>query len=189
MMKSIADKALLKAADEQLAFRILYDRYWEALYLKAMRRLNNAEDSRDIIQEIFVSLWRNRHNIQVEESLAPYLFTALKYAIIKLVYKKAQKGILLPLSVIELENHTEGINEAIEYRELKATIDHEVAALPDRMREIYQLSRVRQLRNAEIARLLNISEQTVKNTLTVILKRLKSKLLHILLPLLIFPFL
>jgi hypothetical protein len=33
-MKSLTDKALLKAADEQFAFRILYERYWESLYIK-----------------------------------------------------------------------------------------------------------------------------------------------------------
>lgn len=179
MSKSLTDKALLKAADEQFAFRVIYDRYWEALFTKAMRRLHNEEDARDVVQEIFISVWRNRHSIEIEETLAPYLFTALKYAIIKIVSKKAQKGIMLPLSILELERFTTENNEAIDYKELQATIEHEVAGLPDRMREIYQLSRVQHLRNAEIARLLNISEQTVKNTLTVTLKRLKAKVLHL----------
>jgi RNA polymerase sigma-70 factor (ECF subfamily) len=181
MMKSLTDNALLKAADEQFAFRILYDRYWEPLYLKALRRLNSEEDAQDIVQGIFVTLWRNRHRVKVEETLAPYLFTALKYAIIKLVYRRAQKGKLLPLSILDLEKYTTDISPAFEYKELKASIDNEVAGLPDRMRQIYQLSRVQHLRNAEIAELLNISEQTVKNTLSVTLKRLRSKLLHILL--------
>lgn len=179
MLKSLTDKALLKAVDEQFAFRVLYDRYWEPLYIKALRRLHNEEDAQDLVQGIFISLWRNRAEIQVEETLAPYLFTALKYAIIKVVYKKAQKGKLLPLSIADLEKYTTAANPELEYKELKATIDHEVAGLPDRMREIYQLSRVKHLRNAEIAAMLNISEQTVKNTLSVTLKRLRSKLLHL----------
>lgn len=184
MMKSLTDKALLKAADEQFAFRILYDRYWEPLYIKAFHRLHNEQDAQDIVQGIFITLWRNRHQVQVEESLAPYLFSALKYSIIKLVYRKAQKGSLLPLSLVDLEKHYANTNTEIEFKELKANIDNEVAGLPDRMREIYQLSRVQHLRNAEIAEMLNISEQTVKNTLSVTLKRLKSKLLHLLMAML-----
>lgn len=179
MMKSLTDKALLKAADEQFAFRILYDRYWEPLYLKAYRRLHSEEDAQDVVQGVFISLWRNRRQVQVEDSLAPYLFTALKYSIIKVVYKKAQKGTLLPLSVPDLEKYCTGAGTELELKELRSSIDNEVAGLPDRMREIYQLSRVKHLRNAEIAEMLNISEQTVKNTLSVTLKRLKSKLLHL----------
>ena len=178
-MKSWTDKALLTANDEQFAFRVLYDRYWEDLYKKALCRLNNPEDAQDIVQEVFVSLWRNRSTIEVNDSLAPYLFTALKYAIIKLVYRKARKGISLPLSFLELEKYVSGIAEEVEYKELRSAIDREVASLPDRMREIYKLSRVNHLRNTEIAERLNISEQTVKNTLTITLKRLKSKVLHI----------
>ncbi len=175
-----SDKTLLKGTDEQLAFRLLYDRYWEDLYKKAFRRLNSEEDAEDIVQEIFLSLWRNRHNIEVQDSLAPYLFTALKYGIIKLVQLKAKKGIMLPLSVADLENHFDKSDEILEYREMKSRIENEVAELPDRMKQIYQLSKVQHLKNGEIAKLLHISEQTVKNTLVATLKRLKSKVLHFL---------
>jgi RNA polymerase sigma-70 factor (family 1) len=189
MLKSLTDKALLKAADEQFAFRVLYDRYWQSLYIKAYRRLHSEEDAQDVVQCVFISLWRNRRQVQVEESLAPYLFTALKYAVIKVVYKKSQKGTLLPLSIAELEKFVTANATELEYKELKANIENEVAALPERMREIYQLSRVKHMRNAEIAQMLNISEQTVKNTISVTLKRLKSKLLHLFLAMLAFLFL
>lgn len=173
----LTDKALLKSADEQLAFRMLYERYWEELYKKAFRRLNHEEDAEDVVQEIFISLWRNRHTIEVQESIAPYLFTALKYGIIKIVQQKAKKGILLPLSLVELEDHLDKSDEILECREMKSRIDQEVEGLPDRMRQIYQLSRVQHLKNGEIAQMLRISEQTVKNTLVATLKRLKSKVL------------
>ena len=51
-----SDKTLLKGADEQLAFRLLYERYWEDLFKKALRRLNSEEDAEDIVQEIFIVL-------------------------------------------------------------------------------------------------------------------------------------
>jgi RNA polymerase sigma factor (sigma-70 family) len=177
IMKSFTDKALLKAEDEQFAFRILYDKYWESLFKKAACRLGNEDDARDVVQEIFISLWRNRQSIEVEETLAPYLFTALKYAIIKLVYKKAKKKIIVPLSVIDLENYFGNTDGVIEYRELRNLLEKEVAVLPERMRQIYYLSRVEHLQAGEIARRLNLSKQTVKNTLTLTLKRLKSKVL------------
>lgn len=177
-MVNSSDKALLLSADEQRSFRILYDKYWQELYRKAIARLQNEDDAEDVVQEVFVSLWRNRHSISVEDSLAPYLFSALKYATLKLLYRKAKKGLILPKSLQNIEVESSTVENYIDCKELTQNIEHEVQNLPGRMREIYQLSRVEQLRNAEIAARLNISEQTVKNTLTVTLKRLKSRILN-----------
>ena len=79
MLENLSDRTLLEALGEQVRFRILYSRYWEALYKKAFHRFGNIADSEDAVQEIFISIWRNKSTIQIEETLAPYLFTALKY--------------------------------------------------------------------------------------------------------------
>ena len=175
IMESLTDKGLLAAPD---GFRVLYERYWEPLYKKALYRLGNNADAQDAVQEVFISLWRNKETIQVDKTLSPYLFAALKYCIIKQVYRKAKKGIHVSLSVVELECTELTTEELLQYKELQAVIANEVAELPERMREIYRLSRVESLQIAEIAGRLNISEQTVKNTLTTALKRLRERLSH-----------
>jgi RNA polymerase sigma-70 factor (family 1) len=176
MLVDLSDKALLIAVDEHSAFRILYNRYWESLYKKALYRLGNSEDAQDAVQEVFISLWRNRETIQFEGTLSPYLFTALKYCVIKKVYQNAKKGIPLPLSVDELECTGLTTEELLQYKEMQAIIAIEVNKLPQRMQEIYRLSRMEDLQIAEIAEQLNISEQTVKNTLSTALKRLRERL-------------
>jgi RNA polymerase sigma factor (sigma-70 family) len=178
-MKNWSDKSLLTAENGESAFRIIYERYWEALYKKALHRLGNEADAQDVLQEIFLSLWRNKEAIVIEETLAPYLYTALKYSIIKLVYREAKKDVLLPLSVAELEKISVTQEEILAYRELKTMVEKEVANLPVRMQEIYRLSRMEHLQTTEIAQRLHISEQTVKNTLTTTIKRLRSKLSHL----------
>ena len=176
MLENLSDKALLEAAEEQVSFRILYSRYWEALYKKAFHRFGNSDDAEDAVQEIFISLWRNKNTIQIEETLSPYLFTALKYYIIKQVYLKAKRGIQVNLSTENLEHFEFTTEELLQYKELQSVIASEVNGLPERMREIYRLSRVENLQIAEIAAHLKISEQTVKNTLTTALKRLREGL-------------
>jgi hypothetical protein len=69
-MHQLTDKALLIAEDEQEAFRLLYDRYWQALYLKALYRIGNDADAQDLVQEVFIGLWRNKNNILSQDS--PY---------------------------------------------------------------------------------------------------------------------
>jgi len=178
MLENLPDKTLLESGDEHLGFRVLYSRYWEALYKKAFHRFGNSADAEDAVQEIFISLWRNKNTIQIEETLSPYLFTALKYYIIKQVYLKAKRGIQVNLSTEDLEYIELSTEELLQYKELQSVIASEVDELPERMKEIYCLSRVENLQIAEIAAKLNISEQTVKNTLTTALKRLRESLSH-----------
>ena len=73
MLEDLPDKILLEAMDEHAGFRILYSRYWEALYKKAFYRLGNNDDAQDAVQEVFISLWRNKDTIQFEQDLSPYL--------------------------------------------------------------------------------------------------------------------
>ncbi|WP_290790780.1 RNA polymerase sigma factor [Flavihumibacter sp. UBA7668] len=176
MLSCLSDKDLLLSDKEESAFRVLYNRYWELLYRKAYSRLGNRSDAEDITQEIFITVWRNRQSINPEPTLAPYLLTAVKYAIIKKVYREAKKGVTVALSISELE-HT-GITEEdiLHYRELQGALSKEIATLPDRMQQIYRLNRMDHLQVAEIATRLNLSEQTVRNTLSIAVKRLREKL-------------
>ncbi len=176
MMHNMTDKDLLSSSAEEAAFRVLYERYWELLYRKAYSRLGNSSDAEDIVQDLFVTVWRNRQSIDPQPDLTPYLFTALKYAIIKKVYREARKGILLPLSVNELE--TIGITEEdlLHYRDLHMALSKVISTLPKRMQQIYRLNRIEQVQVGEIALQLNLSEQTVRNTLHTAVKRLREKL-------------
>jgi RNA polymerase sigma-70 factor (ECF subfamily) len=172
---NFSDRDLLVAEDNESAFKVLYERYWQPLYARALARLDSTL-AQDVVQEIFISLWRNKERIVVEDSLSPYLFTALRYSIIKKVYREARKAVILPLSVAELDNSPVTGTDQLEYKEMQQALEGEIAILPQRMKEIYKLSRVNHLDIDEIAAQLNLSRQTVKNTLSTTLKRLRRKL-------------
>jgi RNA polymerase sigma-70 factor (family 1) len=179
MMKNCTDAELLVAEDSPSAFSIIYNRYWERLYKKALVRLGNDADAQDTVQEIFISLWRNKSTLDASNTLSPYLFTALKYSIIKRIYRKTRKGEQVPLSLELLERSESPADDQFIVKELQTIIKKELDHLPARMRQVYDLSRVENLRTAEIAERLNISEQTVKNTLTTALKRLRQRISHL----------
>lgn len=176
MLEELSDQELLENSGKQAAFRTFYNRYWEALYRKAVHRFGNSKDAEDAVQEIFLSLWRNMGNLQIEETLAPYLFAALKYYTIKQAYLKAKRGDEVELFPELSENPDLTTEDVMQFRELQKHIFEKVNQLPDRMREVYQLSRNENLKIAEIAVFLNISERTVKNTLTTALRRLRESL-------------
>jgi RNA polymerase sigma-70 factor (ECF subfamily) len=175
MTKQLSDKEILLLDDDNVAFRVLFERYWKVLYHNALMRLGSNEDAQDIVQEVFISFWRNKDAIETEGSYSFYLFGALKYAIIKHVYRKAGKGISLPLSVEYLDLSEGSASEQLEFKELQLVLADETSKLPARMQQIFRLSRDENLSLSEIAARFNISEQTVKNTITTALKRLRTR--------------
>lgn len=177
-MENFSDTDLLIAEDSHTAFTIIYNRYWDRLYKKALVRFGDDADAQDTVQEVFISLWRNKLTIDAPHTLAPYLFAALKFAIIKKVYQNAKLGKFTALSIDRLEEYCLSGEDQFQVKELQSVILHELDNLPVKMRRIYDLSRVENMRTAEIAEQLNISEQTVKNTLTTALKRLRNRLTH-----------
>ncbi len=176
MQEQISDKELLTYPDEGASFSALYNRYWELLYDKALNKLGGDADAQDAVQEVFISLWRNRNTIKIEDSVEPYLFTALKYCIIKKLHREARRKSKLSASVESLAKSELNAAELVQYKELQTIIESEVEGLPDRMKEIYRLSRIEYLSVLEIAEQLQLSEQTVKNTLTTALKKLREGL-------------
>jgi RNA polymerase sigma-70 factor (ECF subfamily) len=174
--KQISDGELLQSlkGDDTAAFEVLYDRYWKALYLKACQRVDRDE-AKDLVQEVMISLWRRRKDITAEKEgdLSRYLFTAIKYRVIShYAFSASEIRNVDIFDILEGQLH----NDALETKELKATIESAVSRLPARMQQIFRMSREEDCSIADIAQKLNLSEQTVKNQLTEALKRLRNSL-------------
>lgn len=175
MPQSLTDKELI-IADTESSFRVLYERYWQGLLRSAMARLGDSAEAEDAVQEVFISFWKNRKAITIEDDASAYLFGALKFCIIKKIDRAAKKGIHTPLEASSIRNVAFTQTELLHFKELETIIEKEVGTLPPRMKEIYNLSRKEYLSIREIAERLHLSDQTVKNNLTEALKRLKSRL-------------
>lgn len=172
------DAELLTASrnGDQQAFRKLFDKYWNDLFKIACKRLRSTEDAQDILQEVFLSLWNNIETIVIQDSLGGYLYTALRNKIFNHFEKKSSRLAKLmstPFNVVESE---ETILSNYCTKELQEFIARQITTMPEKMRQVFLLSKEEQLSHAEIVSLLQVSEQTVKNQLHNAVKRLKSSL-------------
>lgn len=166
---------LFKRNDEH-AFAEIYKRYSEPLAGFAMSKLFNPEDARDIIHDLFVKLWMDREQLQVDRSLKAYLFTIARYRIIDRIRTNITRE-EYAVMVQALETiHTAGVEQQIAAKELQQSIQKALDTLSPRVKEIYQLSREEHLSIPDIARRLQLSEQTVKNQLSAALKHLRQSL-------------
>lgn len=166
--------SLLKNGDHA-AYTVIYRRYFRLLYLHALKKLGNAEDAQDIVQELFTVIWQKRQII-TQTNLSAYLYTSIRNRIIDLY----AKGQVAEKYIRSLGNFSESYHENADYlvreRDMTAMIEKEIQALPPRMREIFELSRKSHLSHREIAEHLDISENTVAAQMTKALKILGTRL-------------
>ncbi|MGN7722383.1 RNA polymerase sigma factor [Chitinophaga sp. 22620] len=170
----------LKQNDTE-AFGILFDRYWEGLFLFAWKRLKSKQDAEDVVQQVFMKIWEHRTSRTITYSLQAYLYRSVSYEVIDAL--KNMTG--SPEDLDAVNEHIlpvfNDILEKLTADELNELINAEINALPQRMQQVYRLSREEDLSITEIAQKLEISEQTVKNQLTTALSRLRKPIMQVLL--------
>ena len=91
-----SDQELLKQlqANNDSAFSQIYNRYWERLFFMAHKRLSSADDAKEIVQNIFFTLWQKRNQLQIE-NLSLYLAAMTRYAVYRyLADEKRRTGLL-----------------------------------------------------------------------------------------------
>ena len=166
---------LLKS-DDKIAFSEIYNRYKGPLYIHAFNKLRDKEDVRDIIQQLFSVLWIKRAEINLKTNLTGYLFAAVRNRVFKIIAHKNIASNYIS-SIQESIQTTEPITDhLVRENEFRKIIDREIALLPPKMREIFELSRKNYLSHKEIAEKLGISEQTVSKQVSNALKILRTKL-------------
>lgn len=177
MYLNLSDESLFEhvIADDILAYQELYDRYHSILYLYTIKKINNSEDSYDLVQDIFVNIWTKRQSLRIKESFKSYIFTAVRNKILdKISHEKVQEKYIQSLEkkLFQIQNTDYLIRE----KELNDLINKEIDTMPPRMKEIFHLSRKEYLNNDEIAIKLSISKSTVETQIKRALKILKIKL-------------
>ncbi|MBS1751562.1 MAG: RNA polymerase sigma-70 factor [Bacteroidetes bacterium] len=177
---SQSDQKLLDASKngDEKAFGRLFEKYWDDLFRIAYRRLHSAEDAKDLVQDVFLSLWNNIGNISVDDSLGGYLYTALRNRIFNHFEKNNNRLQKLMQRQFLPADGEETIFSSYCTKELQQFIAQQVVAMPEKMRQIYLLSKEENLTHAEIATLLSLSNQTVKNQLYNALNRLRKSLVN-----------
>ena len=162
----ISDLELVDAIrkGEIIAFQELYKRYADLMYRNILVRVNSSFDADDIFQDFFIKLWEKRANFKIESNVKVYLLVALKHHILNTI-KERQIRLKYQEAWVKI------VSEDLSVR-MREVVD----TFPPRLKNIYILSRERHLSVKEIAEKLAVSEQTVKNQLTELLKRLRKEM-------------
>lgn len=162
--------------DSKEAFSLLFQTYYTDLVLFCGNFVKDKDSCEDIVQSIFLKLWNDRKNIQIEISLRSYLLKAVRnscldeFRHIEIVRQYETEYGSSVLDNYDTENY-------ILYSDLYAHLSRALEKIPDLYKEAFVLNRFEGLKYREIAEKLNVSERTVEvrvsKTLDLLRKQLK----------------
>ncbi|WP_353130327.1 RNA polymerase sigma factor [Parapedobacter pyrenivorans] len=165
----------IQSGDKE-AFALVYELYFDVLFAHGMGMLHDDEQVRDAIQEVFVQMWNRREDLDITVSLSAYLYASTRYGVLKVIRRsKNYDRYLNHLQAVSLATSVPA-DTRVREMELAQAIERNIAALPHKMREVFELSRLQGLSHREIAALLQISEHTVKRQISNALSILREKL-------------
>jgi RNA polymerase sigma-70 factor (ECF subfamily) len=168
-------------------FNHLFEKYYPGLLFYATQFLSE-EEAKDIVQDVFMDLWNKKESITIGDKIQAYLYRMVySHCINALNHKKVESK--YAGSIIELNEYKTGFyemetnNDAIrklEGQEISAEIDAAINTLPGKCKEVFKLSHLYNLKNKEIAEIMNISLRTVETHRYKAIKLMREKLKYLL---------
>ncbi|WP_343667438.1 RNA polymerase sigma-70 factor [Chitinophaga sp.] len=176
MYSNYSDTQLLSLLQEDniMAFNAIYARYSQPLYLYILSKIEPAEAGKDVLQELFTSLWERRLTLSVNESLKSYLYQSARHKIIDIYRKNNTYRKYLQQLIEHFDVQPGSITELLDSKTRTEDVFETINQLPERMKEVFILSRVEHQTVEQIAVRLGLSQQTVKNQITKALKILRT---------------
>lgn len=166
-------------------YRTLFRRHYAGLSFYAAR-LVGEDDAEDIVQDVFMEIWRRKDDIELGEQIQSFLYRSVYTRAINLLNHRAivenHNAEEAELMRKKLEYYQPEQSEAIrriENHELRVEIHQAINSLPDKCKEVFKLSYLYGMKNKEIADALNISLRTVEAHMYKALKILRERLSHL----------
>lgn len=169
---------LLWQKGEELAFEVIYKRYAVQLLSIAYRKVGERDIAEDIVQEVFITLFRNKDSADTITSLFAYLYVTLKNKILDAYRRDVLQKKYAQQVNMHFEEQDNSPYFQIETRDLEKRLESEIEKLPPQCGKVFRMSRQKHLSNKEIALQLGISENTVEQHMRKALRILRGNLLY-----------
>ena len=156
----------------------LYRVFSKRLHHFARVITRSPEVAEEIVEDVFVKLWSNRHRINEVENLTVYLYVAVKNRSLNAISQKATELIKAPFDDLDIEAAqvvSDPYNLLIT-AEMMKRMQQAVDNLPPRCKMIFKLVREDGLKHREVAEILNISHNTVDVQMAIAIKKICTEL-------------
>mgnify|MGYP000766416775 FL=1 len=138
--------------------------------------MKSREYAEDIFQDAFAVVWQGRRFINPDASFSAYLYTIVRNRILNQLRDLSNQDKLREQILSQAVNYTNETKDEIIANDLRQFISRALQQLTPRQREIFQMSRERQMSHREIAEVLGISVNTVQESISISLRTLRTYL-------------
>lgn len=150
------------------AFAAIFKMYYSSLYNYGLKICGNADLVEDVLQNFFIHLFENKNGIGDVEHIKSYIFISYRRALFTYLKKEkiftaiqSETNNAIPFEISPEEIHIKQDFSAAQ----KETITRILNTLAPREREVIYLKYYSELNTTEIAHIMEISYQSVLNTL------------------------
>lgn len=174
--KSIVLKIL---NNDSKAFETLFRKYCQKLIDFSYLYLKDKSMAENVVQDIFLKIWKNKTNLNPTYSIKSYLYTSVKNESLKIIRH---------LQIVQAHEQNQSNNDLFEKSPEEILTEKEqinivrqaIYSLSEKSRIVFSMSKYEKLTYREIAEILNISIKTVETHMGRAFKHLKNKLSNIL---------
>ncbi|MBD3616509.1 MAG: RNA polymerase sigma-70 factor [Gracilimonas sp.] len=176
--------ALIREGNEK-AFEYLFFKYHIELSRFAISITKSREFARDVVQDVFLKIWRNRENWEINVGVRVYLFQSVKNQALNLLEKQNSQLRIISGFRTEMESlalfgmpgakNNDGLTDLQRYsiKQIWAIVEN----MPEKRRMVFELNRRHGLSYKEIAKVLDITRKTVENHIANALQDIRDQIL------------
>lgn len=165
-----------------LTYKLLFRKYYTNLLFYATR-IVGEEEAEDVVQDVFVELWRRQESMTVGGQIQAFLYRAVYTRALNVLkhrdIKNSYEAVMLEIHQKRIEFYQPDSNDVvkrIEDGELRKELFDAINELPDKCKMVFKLSYMHDMKNKEIAETMGISLRTVEAHMYKALKLLRDRL-------------
>lgn len=166
----------LAAAGDEEAFTKIFHHYNKKLYPFVLKITKSESASEEIVQDVAMVIWEKRVRMAALDNYASYIFKMAANKTFNYLKEVASEDKMLKQVLQNMEFFRSLTEEIIDSKEKEAIVKAAIDELPPQRKIIYKLSREEGLTHKEIAKQLDISQNTVKNQMVEALRFIRGKL-------------
>lgn len=174
-----AEFLTFQKGDEHI-FGYVYNAYFDVIIQKVYRLCKEIEVAEEITQESFIQLFLHKKNLKDPAGIYPYLYTVSKRLAISHFRKKVNQTQYENYHAGCWEESTDESQKKIEEKDLRTLIENAIDELPQQQRLVYQMNKLEDKSYHEIADIVGVSKNTVRNHIATASKIIRLKVSNLL---------
>ncbi|WP_316817322.1 RNA polymerase sigma-70 factor [Pedobacter nyackensis] len=161
---------------DRQAFTELYNRYWEQVLYFAIQKTSDIGVAEDIVQDVFVSLWKRKAELEISSEFKNYLIVSIKYRVLRFLSRERTKRLAEESNMLDYDVLDDSTQQYLDFEELQTTLQEMISKLPERSALIYRMNKEDGMSHRDIAKEMGMSEKAVNASLVRTKKVLRAGL-------------